>query len=683
MKKRLPVLIVLALLFAFIQVTSAEKAEETEETAEWTVLVYMCGSDLESRYSCATGNMEEIAGVVIPENNIRSLSSREDNPGISTFSVPGKVNVLIETGGAKAWHAQELGMQIRTDALQIWRYNAPEEDVKGTFSLEAERSLASMANPDTLSDFIRWGTDNYPAKKTALVLWSHGGGSATGVFIDELFQGEYMPLDLLKKALADGGTHFEAVLFDACMMANLETACAIQDHANWMIASEEMVAGKGTAIGDWLQQLFCVPDADGRLLGRWICDTTMIKYGNSDDTQAQELITWSVIDLSKVKRLETNFDNFFQYTSYYYLKDPERLLQFASAPFLAEGYGTGHENMFDLGGMLYQSTLRTSLNVKMQNILQESLADAVNYCVRGTGRPAARGLSFCYATNFSPEKMEAYARNCPSPHYLALLDAISPWEAPEWVYEKVERLPQLLEEGTFHVTVDKRIWKNGSPAFYVTEGNAFISLVQYNLYKMDEVTGQKIRLGRVPVFYDDEEDLYRIYDLISWPSIDGSLCQIELQNMVMYPNYNCLYNVPMMVDSEIMNLRCVYWFDRGEFEALGLWEGYDNDSSQFNRNVKSLAQLAGREYNLLYEVAGEKRGTKPYVFSPTMNLYRSMKIEEISLPPGTYFIEFAIYDVFMRPMWMEPVELSIWDGDTIQIQGEPWEGTETLTYQGS
>ena len=150
-----------------------------------------------------------------------------------------------------------------------------------------------------------------------------------------------------------------------------------------------------------------------------------------------------------------------------------------------------------------------------------------------------------------------------------------------------------------------------------------------------------------------------------------------MQNKITDKVYNILYNIPMMIDSELMNMRCVYWFDKADYEVLGVWEGYDNDSSLFSRNVRSLSQLAGREYNLLYEVYGEQRGSRPYLFSPTMIMYRSMDLEEITLPAGTYYIEFVIYDVFMRPMYVEPVEL-ILDGDTVKIQGESWEGTQTL-----
>ena len=65
--------------------------------------------------------------------------------------------------------------------------------------------LKSMGDPEQLSDFIRWTAKNYPAKKYALVLWDHGGGAKTGLFIDELFSGDVLYLYELKQALADGG----------------------------------------------------------------------------------------------------------------------------------------------------------------------------------------------------------------------------------------------------------------------------------------------------------------------------------------------------------------------------------------------------------------------------------------------------------------------------------------------
>ena len=54
---------ILLLCIAFSS-CAAETAEDlpAAEPAEWTVLFYMCGSDLETRYSYGSGNLAEIAG---------------------------------------------------------------------------------------------------------------------------------------------------------------------------------------------------------------------------------------------------------------------------------------------------------------------------------------------------------------------------------------------------------------------------------------------------------------------------------------------------------------------------------------------------------------------------------------------------------------------------------------------
>ena len=71
---------------------------------------------------------------------------------------------------------------------------------------------------------------------------------------------DVMYLYELKQALADSGVQLEALVIDACLMANLETAYAVKDSAHWMIASEEVVPGSGTAVGDWLEELYIHPE---------------------------------------------------------------------------------------------------------------------------------------------------------------------------------------------------------------------------------------------------------------------------------------------------------------------------------------------------------------------------------------------------------------------------------------
>lgn len=203
------------MLGLFIAGFCGAAAEETaaasgNEEDEWTVLIYVCGSDLESQYGFATGNLQELAGVHEPENGIGIIIPDVMNIPDLQVKLPGKVNILMETGGASEWHAQDLGMEIRTDCLQDWEYIPGKGTETGEFRMLREKTLASMAEAGTLAEFIAWGKENRPAKKYALILWDHGGGSKTGLFIDELFDGDYMALDELREALAAGGVHLSA-----------------------------------------------------------------------------------------------------------------------------------------------------------------------------------------------------------------------------------------------------------------------------------------------------------------------------------------------------------------------------------------------------------------------------------------------------------------------------------------
>ena len=60
----------------------AKEPEIPEDKASWTILMYVCGSDLESEDGFATDNFNEIKKIDFPDN----------------------VNLVIEAGGTKKWH---------------------------------------------------------------------------------------------------------------------------------------------------------------------------------------------------------------------------------------------------------------------------------------------------------------------------------------------------------------------------------------------------------------------------------------------------------------------------------------------------------------------------------------------------------------------------------------------------
>ena len=251
-------LLALLILTALALPALAEEASDAAAPADWTVLIYMCGSDMETNSGMATYNLREIMGSVLPEYDTRiDVASGKLDRGV----LKPRINVAVETGGALEWQNRldgddQWGLQVANDRLQ--RYLLSQEydyASHNTLELAEELPMASMADPETLADFIRWGVERCPAQKYMLVLWGHGNGASTGMIIDEIYDDDILYLYEMDEALARADVKFELVLLDACMMCNMETACVLAKYADWMVASEELAPGYGTAFKDWLREL--------------------------------------------------------------------------------------------------------------------------------------------------------------------------------------------------------------------------------------------------------------------------------------------------------------------------------------------------------------------------------------------------------------------------------------------
>lgn len=117
-------------------------------------------------------------------------------------------------------------------------------------------SELDMSNPATLTNFIAWTLQNYPASRYLLIIRDHGGGSVdsgTGRFlstVDDSTPGS-KGMDLLKtsSALRDSGIGLlrdRVILgFDECLQAGVERAYELRKYATHMIAAEECTPASG------------------------------------------------------------------------------------------------------------------------------------------------------------------------------------------------------------------------------------------------------------------------------------------------------------------------------------------------------------------------------------------------------------------------------------------------------
>jgi len=102
----------------------------------------------------------------------------------------------------------------------------------------------NMGDPTTLSDFISFCFQYYPAENYMLNLWDHGGG-IDGICWDETDGYDYLTIDELQSAIAlSEGLYFEKIDIIscvACLMNMMEVSYELRDLTDYFIASEEVM----------------------------------------------------------------------------------------------------------------------------------------------------------------------------------------------------------------------------------------------------------------------------------------------------------------------------------------------------------------------------------------------------------------------------------------------------------
>ena len=242
-----------------------------------TLMIYMCGTDLESKYGMATADLLEMTKANLSDN----------------------VNVIVFTGGCKGWRNQFVSKSVN----QIYRVHSG-----GLELLNENAGTAAMTDPANLTSFIKWAAQSYPASRYQLILWDHGGGTLSGYGYDEKqSRSSSMTIDKIGSALKNSGIKFDFVGFDACLMATMETALTVEPYADYMIASEESEPGYGWYYTDWLNTLSSNTSTETTAIGKQICDT-FIK-DNASKAGANGM-TLSVLDLAELAAAADEFDTF-------------------------------------------------------------------------------------------------------------------------------------------------------------------------------------------------------------------------------------------------------------------------------------------------------------------------------------------------------------------------------------
>ncbi len=256
--------------------------EATAEAADWTIGMYICGSDLESQSGSASLDILEVMAGGVPDN----------------------VRVMAMTGGASAWYPENISDAIShladcvedpylgeyykavLDAAEVYANCIGSVDMKkvqlfeiSTGNIKHIETLPgqddgslNMGDPETLKLLFQKIQEKSPAGHYMIELWNHGGGPNGGAEVDELHltedgYGDTLTMAEIKEAFnaiyeANSNNKLDLIGFDCCLMGSLEIASVLAPYADYMVASAEIEPAQGWYY-KWINTVGTDYDGDG------------------------------------------------------------------------------------------------------------------------------------------------------------------------------------------------------------------------------------------------------------------------------------------------------------------------------------------------------------------------------------------------------------------------------------
>lgn len=321
-----------------------------DHSGDETVVVmdYNCATDLESNVGMSSVNTAQIIDASKKGSNM-------------TF--------VMQVGGAKRLFTD--GMKDGTYA----RYTVCNGKLEKVLDLP---DTTCMAEGSSLTDFITWTKENYPADRYMLVLWDHGGGLSGGYAYDQINRradgGEIMPSSELVEAVKNAGVKFDLIGFDTCLMQDFDVVAGLEPYTDYMLASEETESGYGWNYTVGFSELAQNPGMSTEEFGESMIASfdpynTQLSQNKEVDTKS----TLSLIDMTYVKTASDKLDDFFVRENEAILKDVD---SYANISIAASGaYRFVGDEQMDL--IDYLSRLK-ELDYEEAIMKEQEMQDTIN-----------------------------------------------------------------------------------------------------------------------------------------------------------------------------------------------------------------------------------------------------------------------------------------------------------------
>lgn len=654
--------------------------------ASTTLLVYLLGSDLESRGNAGTKNLLEM------------LAAQG-----SSYT-----KVVITTGGA--------AKDDPTSLVSSWKTVKRFELTGGKLNELADLGRKDMDSGGTLQEFLLWATGAYPAERTMLMLWDHGSGYY-GYGKDENFpaSGKKMSLPAMAAALqgfkSATGITLDYIGFDACLMATVEVAKMLQPYARYLGASQELEPGSGwdwKVIVDTLARQPALPAPEfGKVAAQAFHDKQMRERPDGSLVPPlSDYVTFSIIDLSRIPALLEQLDQWAGAVLAYYDQaakaaggpalsastvfwpptfgapalalqakalsgaegstvDPsiERWKQVAMSRLRTTefGYQPDAKAQLDLVDLHQFSALLATADIASasQPALSQALQDAIVFNITGPKAPEANGLSVYFpmlarsdlqrgvyqALDMPAQYMRLIERHAEqaktAPSVIHVPPLTSPADAPDAVQSEISsvygvRLADLMLIQPVNQTVVKITGTtplvSGQLGFN-TDNYLLGGVVRYDTRWWLQLDGQPLLLFTLAHWTADEGELTAV--LLGTPvrlkSATGSDPRIVLML------FNCTWDPSTQrISGQIVGARDID-FDDADAPP---------DRVDADINVGDIVEPVHILYDIEKKVpAQEPGGDIAIEFGPPVTLTAQSALRASPLAPGAYTLQLAVTDL--------------------------------------
>ena len=175
---------------------------------------------------------------------------------------------------------------------------------------------ADITCPDSLTNFINWAAQKYPAKKYMLIIADHGGGyfplsdlpkpettrTNRVLLVDDGNNHKTLNIWSLSRGIKNANVRLQTVFMLACMMNNMEYQFELKDLCDYVIAATYTMPAWGGALNE-LPELLSQPNVDiEKALDKFCMDN--VKSWESDSENPESTVFYADLTVTRTANID-------------------------------------------------------------------------------------------------------------------------------------------------------------------------------------------------------------------------------------------------------------------------------------------------------------------------------------------------------------------------------------------